>query len=267
MVMSTLAIGIVGSVAALLVLFLWNFLVNKTNKVSGEWKAEIYTVSKATKKGSSFVGRDLKLHSVDKLRKVELKGSVIYSLVSLGKTTPAVTNDCEETIAYDGKNPLKRVRVLLEGDSCTLLEMSYVDDLVVFQPIAYDKNNQIQNDIQLHESRHQKKESFWNQIAPFLNIMIVCLMVIICTMLIGNTQAKISVENTAQLDINSFTQQVVSENIAIANLIANGFSPEDLNVLQDNIDAIKELQSLSEGGLGKQSGVVSSGNNTVESIE
>ncbi len=251
--MSNLAIIIVGVVGAGIVLLIYNALVVKTKKVSGEWVAEVYTVSDATRVTKGITLKDLRLHSVDKLRKIELKGNVIYSLISLGKTTPAVTNNCEETIGYDGKNPKKRVRVLMNGDNCTLLKTGgYYDGEMVFEPLSYDKNNQIQNDLQLHESRHQKKDSFWNQIAPFLNIMVISLMIIVTTMLIGNTQAKISVENTAQLAINTQAQQVISENIAISNLIANGFTPNDLNVLKDNIAEIKDLVAEGDVTLGKQ---------------
>jgi len=247
-----LAVIIIGVVGAGLVLFLYNLLVVKTKKVTGEWVAEVYTSSSAVKDVDKMSVNDLKLHSIDKLRKVELKGSVIYSLVSLGKTTPAVTEDVEETTGYDGKKPLKRVRVLLQGDSCTLLSVGLHGNLVVFSPISYDKNNQIQNDILLHESRHRNKESFWNQIAPFLNILVVSLMVIIATMLIGNTQAQISEENTVQLQSLARAQEVISENIAIANLIANGFSASDLNSLKESIVDVRVLADGDPSDLGRQ---------------
>ena len=247
-----LAIIVTGVVGAGLVLFLYNMLVVKTKKVTGEWIAEVYTSSSATKIVGKIDINDLKLHSIDKLRKTELKGSVIYSLISLGKTTPAVTEDVEETTGYNGKKPIKRVRVLLQGDSCTLLQTGLHNNLQVFEPISYDKNNQIQNDILLHESRHRNKESFWNQIAPFLNILVVSLMVIISTMLIGNTQAKISEENTAQLQLTARAQEIISENIAIANLIANGFTAEDLNVLKESIADVQDLAAGGGVDLGRQ---------------
>lgn len=264
MAMGNLAIIVVGIISAALVLFLYNMLVVKTKKVTGEWVAEIYTRSNSKKTVGQLSMSDLRFYGFDKLRKTELKNSVLYMLVSLGKTTPAVTNDVEELIGNDGKTPKKRVKVLLEGDSCTLLQQGYVENTVVFNPISYDKNNQIQNDIIVHEARHSKKESFWNQIAPFLNIMVICLMIIICTMLIGNTQAKISQENTDQLAIQSQMQETVSENIAISNLIANGFTTTDLNILKNEIDEIKKL-SNGENTLGKQNNYINKSN--IPSIE
>lgn len=264
MAIGNLGIIIIGVVSAAIVLFLYNMLVVKTKKVTGEWVADIYTVTNSKKDIGKLSMKDLKFYGTDKLRKIELKGSVIYALLSLGKTTPSVTSDTEEIIGHDGKATKKRVKVLLDGDSCTLLQQGYVENTIVFEAMSYDKNNQIQNDILVHEARHSKKESFWNQIAPFLNIMVISLMIIVCTMLIGNTQAKISQEHTTQLEIQATMQETISENLAISNLIANGFTPSDLNVLQDSIDEIKIL-SKGETSLGKQNNYINK--STIPSIE
>lgn len=150
---------------------LW--LITRPKKMS--WKANVYQlaegvkpprVDKYGKVTSDIKLSDLRPYTEDTLvREEKSTGDVVFSLVKLGKATPAVTSDCVE---YWG-DKRRIVSVLLDGDSCTLLKSGYNREAgKVFEPIAHDRVNLIKSELLLVKERTKDKKDILEAITPWI---------------------------------------------------------------------------------------------------
>lgn len=151
----------------------WIWLKTRTPKLT--WEAEIYTLSDGIrssvkdKKGniiSNLELRDLKFFMHDVVEKINVaEEGEIYRLQKLRKTISAVTNDYVEIL---GQN--KRVIVLLQDNSCTLLKRGYDESIgrVVFQPMSYDRMSMIRSEMAIREDRLEGTKNILERILPWV---------------------------------------------------------------------------------------------------
>lgn len=163
-------VGIIGGAVAVAAGYLW-WLFTRPKKII--WQAEVYTMSDATKSAYDNEGNvrlslhDLKPYTRDVLEKVIIDYREIYRLQKIKKTTPAVENDNIEY--WDG---IKRVSVLMHNDQCTLLKKGYDDDgRIIFNPIPYDTQNLIKNEMSMRKARVQQEKGLLQAVLPYVAII------------------------------------------------------------------------------------------------
>ena len=138
--------------------FYWLFLRNQTDKQT--WKANVYQLGKGVhppefdKNGKLIRNlklRDLKPYTTDIIERVDKEhGVVIFQLKRLGKVVPNITS---EFVDYWGPKD-KRVDVLLDGETATLLKKGYSSaNEELFSPMPYDRINLIKSEISIRKAR------------------------------------------------------------------------------------------------------------------
>jgi len=138
--------------------FYWIYVKNQNKRQS--WKANVYQLGKGVHppdydKNGKIVRnlklRDLKPYTVDTIERVDKEhGVVIFQLKKLGKVVPNVT---AEYVEYWGEKD-KRVDVLLDGETATLLKKGYSQhDEELFSPMPYDRINLIKSEIAMRKAR------------------------------------------------------------------------------------------------------------------
>lgn len=177
-------------------LWFYFYVLNKKNPT---WKALVYQLSDSkyprqlaidtdgkpllNKDGKQqFLGEEinrLEFYMVDTLIKGRIQKSdttgedlTVYKLKVLNRTTPMPTADYIENIPKFGRC----VRVLLQGDSCTLLRNGYDSKLNAnfFNPMSYDRTNGFRNDAIVHLSRTQDKKN-WLIALAIIGMIFICL--------------------------------------------------------------------------------------------
>jgi hypothetical protein len=158
----------------------WFWIASRPKKMT--WNAEIYQLGDGTispemrrkgKEGNEEIIRyngklgTLVPYTTDIIEKVDKKsGATHYWLQKLKKSTPVVTADCVE-VWGQGK---KKVKVLLEGDSCTLLKSGYDKTLgeIIFRPMPHDRINMIKTEVEERNARIENTRDILAQITPFV---------------------------------------------------------------------------------------------------
>ena len=149
----------------------------KTRPKKITWTADVYQLGEGIRppikdqKGniiSELRLSDLKPYTTDVIEKIEKEpGITIYRLIKLNKTVPEVLAD---TVDYWGEKN-KRVSVLLDGDTCTLLKKGYDRDSgLIFNPMPHDRINMIMGQMSIRKDRLHKEKDILQAITPFIVI-------------------------------------------------------------------------------------------------
>ena len=165
-ILITAIVTIVGGGIAYLI-----YLKTKPKRMT--WIADIYQRGQGTlqradkdKKKIGIVLNELKYYGTDVLRREETKPGVTnYILVKMKKTTPAPDADCVEN-----RESGKRVIVLYDGDTCTLLKKGYDEETssMIFTPMPYDDMTMIKNELIQRQERFKPAKDIITAITPWV---------------------------------------------------------------------------------------------------
>ena len=154
----------------------WFYIATRTKKMT--WSAMVYQVGDGEIEClDKYVLDPLVPYTEDIIEKVDKKnGATHYWLQKMKKATPVVTADCVEKW-----NNKKMVRVLLQGDTCTLLKSGYDSQIgtIIFRPMPHDRINMIKTEQAERKERIQDKKDILAAIAPFVTIGITMIALII----------------------------------------------------------------------------------------
>ena len=175
------------------------FIWFKSRPSKMTWTAEVYQAGEGIKpfvkdQDGCIISKvhrsEIKAYTRDVIEKIEKGQSTIYQLVKMKKTVPAVTNDC---VDYWGPKD-KRVAVLLEGDTCTLMKKGYdrTASEVLFHPMQHDRINMIKSEIALRKDRNHSKKDILVAISPWV-ITALCMITLMgIAYTIGGSYVEIS---------------------------------------------------------------------------
>ena len=170
------------------------------------WKADVYQLSEGIQppdrdsKGniiSDLRLSDLKPYTSDVLQRIERsKGIIVYMLKKLRKATPPVNSNVVE---YWGEKD-KRVKVLIDGETCTLLRAGYDRKFskIVFKPLPADRVNFIKGEINDRNERIKDKKSTIDKVIPAIITGMVIVGAIISLYLAADSFVKVS-ENAVKV--------------------------------------------------------------------
>lgn len=211
----------------------WIWIVSRPKKMT--WQAQVYQIGdgviKYQKIKDKYVRgyklRELKPYTTDIIEKINKKsGATHYWLQKLKKPTPAVTADCVEV--WGEKK--KVVRVLLEGDSCTLLKSGYDSKIgsYLFRPMPHDRINMIKTEISERKARIEDTKDILTAITPFVVVGIAILGLVAMTYFIA--QAGVKVAST----LENLQEESKDAQIQIATMYAQAmnceFTVDDRNI-------------------------------------
>lgn len=140
------------------------------------WNAKVYQLSdgmiapERDRKGniiSKIQLNELKPYTEDVIEKIDKKsGATHYWLQRMKKATPVVTADCVEVWG----NKKKEVRVLLEGDTVTLIKSGYDNKTgqQIFKPMPHDRINMIKTETDERKSRIENTKDILAQLTPYV---------------------------------------------------------------------------------------------------
>ena len=195
------------------------------------WTARIYTLGEGVRKldtnhdgVANYTLSDLRPFATDILTRDELeKGIETYTLQTLKKTTPAVTEDYVENWGNT-----KIVNVLYHGGSCTLIKLGYARDLgeAVWHPMSYDRVNALKNDIAVRKGRIQSKKDILQALAPYVVSFLMFLALIGSVWMYTDTAITIEKERTLQETTNT------QANIQVATLMRDGLAEYGVKCLE-----------------------------------
>lgn len=162
----------------------WIWIASRPKKMT--WKCYIYQMSEGIIDQTKLRGgiridyklSDLRPYTTDVIQKIDRKdGSTHYWLTKLKKPTPPVTTDCVETWAPNNKF----VRVLLDGDTCTLLKSGYDRKIggLIFRPLPVDRINMIKTELAERKERIENTKDILAQITPFIVVGIAMLALVV----------------------------------------------------------------------------------------
>lgn len=151
----------------------WFFIGSRVKKMT--WKAMVYQPGEGVKPGVVSHGKmlwkgrlvDLVPYTRDVVEKIDKKGGAThYWLQKLKKASPCITADCVEVWSQKEKI----VRLLLDGDTCTLIKQGYDTKtaLGVFSPLPHDRINMIKTEIEERQARITDKKDILTAITPFI---------------------------------------------------------------------------------------------------
>ena len=198
------------------------------------WSARIYTISETHKTLYDLDGNpknitlnDLRPFTTDILEKINLEhGREIYRLQKLGKTTPAVDSGHIENWGTQ-----KEVKVLLYNNSCTLLTSGYdKDGTIVFNPVPYDTQNMVRNEISSRKAKLHKEKDILEAIAPYITIGISMIFLFGVIYFIINSMVDIN-RDLVQQQADFDKMQIEISKIMRDGLIEYGNSQHDSAVL------------------------------------
>ena len=211
----------------------WVFLATRTKKMT--WKALVYQVGDGEIKfEDSYVLSELVPYTEDIIEKIDKKnGATHYWLQKMRKATPVVTADCVEVWSQNNKV----VRVLLQGDTCTLLKMGYDKQIgsQIFKPMPHDRINMQRTELAERKDRIQDKKDILAALAPFITASIWVVGMVIITYLI----IQGAIESSKNNQIAADTVGASVNNLGNAMLKIYGYDPQSLNT-SDTREIIKE---------------------------
>jgi hypothetical protein len=200
----------------------WLWIATKTKKMT--WKAKVYQKSDGTiDVDGKYILDELKPYTQDIVEKIDKKnGATHYWLQKMKKAVPVVTADCVEVWPNS-----KEVKILLDGDTCTLLKSGYDDKIGVsiFRPIPHDRINMIKTELSVRKERVQEKKDILSAIAPYVTIGISMIALVICIYLVVQGGIKASEQN---LQGSIVVGESVSK-LSNAMLTVYGYDTKDLN--------------------------------------
>ena len=167
---------------------------------------------------------DLKPYTTDVVEKVDKKsGATHYWMNRLKKAVPVVTADCVE-VWGDKK---KWVRILLEGDTCTLLKSAYDRKYAeqIFRPMPHERINMIKTEMDERNERIHNTKDILAQITPFITIGISLLALVVCVYFV--TQASIRIAELT-FDASELMEGAIGDFNRVY-MEVNGIMPDFLN--------------------------------------
>ena len=225
--------AIIGSVLTLgISYFIW--LGTRPKKIV--WIADVYTKSDGVSSVKDNEGNevysinDLKPFTRDFLEKTTIGYKEIYRLQKLNKTTPAVQNECVEIWGRE-----KRVSVLLDNDSCTILKKGFDSERgkQIFNPIPYDTQNLITNQITIKKAQLRQEKNIWQAIVPYIAIIGGLMLIFF----LAYSTLSFYLDLGKQVDENIIAREQFSKEIAI-------IQREGLITFADrNVEAAKEYRA------------------------
>lgn len=186
----------------------WIWISTRPKKLI--WKAKIYQLGDGIlppvlNKGKMIANyrlADLKPFCDDVVEKVDNgnKGSY-YWLQKLQKSVPVVTADCIEKW-----NEGELVKVLLEGDTCTLLKSGYDKNIgkQIFFPMPHERINMIKTEITERLARVDNKKDILLALTPFIVIGIAMLALVAIAYI--DTQAALKINEINNKGFESTTR-------------------------------------------------------------
>jgi hypothetical protein len=138
------------------------------------WNVDVYQIAEGIQppdkdKDGNYISdlrlSDLRPYTKDVLQRIERdRGIVVYMLKKLRKVTPPVNANVVE---YWGEKD-KRIKVLLDGETATLLRAGYDRKTAkyVFKPLSADRVNLIKGEINDRNERIKEKKTLAQQIIP-----------------------------------------------------------------------------------------------------
>lgn len=197
-----LIVGVVIAVAVILIIggglayFFW--VSSRPKKMT--WNAQIY------QKGDGIIDgklSELKPFARDVIEKIDKKsGATHYWLQKMKKAVPVVTADCVEV----WENGQKHVKVLLDGDTMTLIKSGYDTKTAqeIFKPMPHDRINMIKTEIEERKARIENTKDILAQITPFVVVGIAMLGLVAIVYFQVQGAIKVGELNSmAQKDLNS----------------------------------------------------------------
>lgn len=210
----------------------------RTSPLKKTWKAKIYQVGDGVipplkdKEGnivSDIKLRDLMPYKKDRIERVEKeKGIVIYRIIGLNKTVPAITTSCVERWSKDDEE----VSVLFDNEVCTLLRRGYDENgRIVFNPLPYDTINMIQNEITTRQDRLKKEETnFWASITPIAIFTVAAFLLLGTAWL--NGQGMIETDKT----LSSISTNIISAQMDLTERLAKALeSYGNIQMVSENL--------------------------------
>lgn len=173
-----LIVGVIAALCVVLVIgggFMYFFWIS-TRPKKMTWKARIYQLSDGVimpeKDGFGKYINDIELnglepYATDVVEKIDKKsGATHYWLQKMKKAVPVVTADCVEVWGQKEK----WVRVLLHGDTTTLLKSGYDKKTgqQIFRPMPHDRINMIKTETEERKARIENTKDILAQITPFI---------------------------------------------------------------------------------------------------
>lgn len=191
------------------------------------WNAEVYQVGdgkinfskKLREKGKIwYTLSELKPYLKDIIEKIDKKsGATHYWLQTLKKPTPAVTADCVDVWSQKDK----RVKVLLEEDSCTLLKSGYDRKLgtMIFRPLPHDRINMIKTELSERQARIENTKDILSAITPFITIAVSLLALVAIVYFEAQSAVKIGELNSESTSIMVSAQENIAKMFIEAGII------------------------------------------------
>jgi len=175
------------------------------------WNAEVFQLAEGIQppdkdKDGNYISdlrlSDLRPYTKDVLQRIERdKGIVVYLLKKLRKATPPVNSNVVE---YWGAKD-KRVKVLLDGETCTLLRSGYdrKTSKYVFKPLPADRVNLIKGEINDRNERIKEKKTLAQQIIPAVITGMIIVGAMLSIYLVADGYVKVSDNLVRASEINA----------------------------------------------------------------
>lgn len=210
----------------------WLWLQSRPKKLV--WKAKVYQLGDGVipaikgRKGQvlfNYKLTDLRPFTMDTIQKVDRKtGATYYWLTRLKKAVPVVTADCVEV--WNQAN--KEVKVLLDGDTCTILKGGYdvKTAMEIFRPLPHSRINMIKTEIAERNARIEETKDILQQIAPFMVAVIMGISLVSIAYFQGAAAIKISDNNILASEQTAAAVDIAMEKFLITQGYLNATEPE-----------------------------------------
>lgn len=202
----------------------WIYIASRPKKMT--WEAWVYQVGDGIIDYRQIKGKadihyklsDLKPFTKDIIEKIDKKsGATYYWLQKLKKPAPTVTADCVEVWTQNKKI----VRVLLDGDTCTLLKVGYDRKIasILFRPMPHDRINMIKTELSERKDRIENTKDVLMAITPFVVIGISILGLVVIAYFQAQAAIKIGEMNVKMTEDTAAAQAQLAEIYTRAGLL------------------------------------------------
>lgn len=200
------------------------FLWSKFRPKKLSWKAYVWKKSESSYGNGQHKLNQLQLYATDTIvREEKSRGVVVYKLANLNKSVPEPTPDNITPIPKIGKV----IDVLYDGGSCTLLNKGYDSEnaQAVWNPVPYDNNNALKNDMTLQLERQQNKKDAFERILQIAAVIISFMAIIGVAYMSGSSSVKISENNKQGMEELSASIERAAEFYRDAEYARTGNTP------------------------------------------
>ena len=215
----------------------WIWIATRQKKMI--WQAKVYQKADGVIECmGKYQLNELKPYTKDIIEKINKKnGATHYWLQKMKKAVPVVTADCVEIWGDGGQN--KEVKVLLDGDTCTLLKSGYDDKIgsLIFKPVPHDRINMIKTEQSERKERIQDKKDILASIAPFVTTGLWVIGLVIVTYLMVQGALESAKQN--QMGAEAISKSL--NGLSVSMLRIYGYEPQNLNNIDD-----REIQKEEE---------------------